>query len=191
LALAPTHYAAAMIASAGGEGEGAADGGGVVVGDAAQADLPGLLAIYNDVIANSTAVFSDLAVTVEERASWLEARRAAGYPVIVASDSSGVVGFGSFGDFRSWPGYRFTVEHSVHVRVDRRGEGIGSMMLATLIARASALGKHAMIAGVDADNVASVRLHERLGFTKVARLSEVAWKFDRWLDLLFLQRLLP
>jgi L-amino acid N-acyltransferase YncA len=178
-----------MIASDGGEG-GRETGGEVHVGDAAEEDLPGILAIYNEVIANSTAVFSDLAVTLQERERWLAARRAAGYPVIVAADPSGVVGFGSFGDFRTWPGYRFTVEHSVHIRADRRGEGLGTMLLSALIVRANALGKHAMIAGVDADNLASIRLHERLGFTNVARLSEVAWKFDRWLDLVFLQRLL-
>jgi L-amino acid N-acyltransferase len=179
-----------MIASNGGEG-GRGTGGEVHVGDAADGDLPGILAIYNEVIANSTAVFSDLAVTLEEREAWLAARRSAGYPVIVASDPSGVVGFGSFGDFRSWPGYRYTVEHSVHVRADRRGAGVGTILLSALIARASALGKHALIAGVDADNLASIRLHDRLGFTNVARLSEVARKFDRWLDLVLLERLLP
>jgi L-amino acid N-acyltransferase YncA len=179
-----------MIASESGRGAGGTGDAAVVIAEAGDGDLPGLLAIYNDVIETSTAVFSDAPVTLEERASWHQARRAAGYPVIVASDPSGVVGFGSFGDFRSWPGYRFTVEHSVHVRADRRGEGIGSMMLIELIERAGGLGKHSMIAGIDADNVASIRLHERHGFTKVARLAEVAWKFDRWLDLLFLQRLL-
>jgi len=175
-----------MIASEGGQGA-----GGPLLRDASPEDLPGLLAIYNEVIANSTAVFSDRPVTLEERERWVATRREAGYPVIVASDSSGVVGFGSFGDFRTWPGYRFTVEHSVHVRADRRGEGLGTLLLSTLIERAGALGKHVMIAGVDADNLASIRLHERLGFTKVAQLSEVAWKFDRWLDLVLLQRLLP
>jgi L-amino acid N-acyltransferase len=169
-------------------------GGGssdVLVRDARRNDLPGVLAIYNEVIANSTAVFSDRPVTLADRERWLAARRADGYPVLVARDSSGVVAFGSFGDFRTWPGYRYTVEHSVHVRADRRGQGIGTAVVAALIERACALGKHVMIAGVDADNEPSIRMHERLGFTAVARLSEVAWKFDRWLDLVFLQRILP
>jgi L-amino acid N-acyltransferase YncA len=165
-------------------------GGGVVVRDAERHDLPGVLAIYNEVIATSTAVFSDQPVTLAERERWLAGRLADGYPVLVASDASGIVAFGSFGHFRSWPGYRYTVEHSVHVRVDRRGEGVGTAVLNALIERAIALGKHVMVAGVDADNAASIRLHERLGFVPVARLSEVAWKFDRWLDLVFLQRLL-
>jgi phosphinothricin acetyltransferase len=109
--------------------------------------------------------------------------------VLVAVDGDGdVIGFGSFGDFRAWPGYRTTVEHSVHVRADRRGRGTGTALLAALIERAAALGKHAMIAGVDADNAASLRLHERLGFTVVGRLPEVARKFDRWLDLVLLER---
>ena len=159
--------------------------------DAQDEDLPGLAAIYNEVIATSTAIYSSVPVTPEERRQWWQNRTAQGYPVLVARDDAGVAGVATFGDFRAWPGYRFTVEHSVHVRADRRGEGIGTMMLAALIERASALGKHAMIAGIDADNLASIRLHERLGFTVVARLAEVAWKFDRWLDLLFLERLLP
>lgn len=162
----------------------------VVVRDAVATDLPGLLAIYNEVILHSTAVFSDQPVTLEERERWLSARLAEGFPVLVAVDSSGVVGFGSFGPFRTWPGYRSTVEHSVHVRADRRGEGIGSSLLVELIERARALGLHVIIAGVEADNEASIRLHERLGFTTVARLSEVARKFDRWLDLVLMQRTL-
>ena len=163
-------------------------GAGVVVRDAAAEDLGGVLAIYNDVIASSTAVFSDAAVTLEDRERWFAARREQGYPVLVAADASGVVGFGSFGDFRAWPGYRYTVEHSVHVRADRRGEGVGTALVQALIERAAALGKHVMIAGAEAENLASIRLHERLGFAAVARLSEVAWKFDRWLDLVLLQR---
>jgi phosphinothricin acetyltransferase len=164
---------------------------GVVVRDAGADDLGGVLAIYNDVIASSTAVFSDEAVTLEDRERWFAARREQGYPVLVAADASGVVGFGSFGDFRAWPGYRFTVEHSVHVRADRRGEGVGTALVRALIERAGALGKHVMIAGAEAENVASIRLHERLGFAVVARLPEVARKFDRWLDLVLMQRPLP
>ena len=108
--------------------------------------------------------------------------------MLVARDERGVAAFGSFSDFRAWPGYRFTVEHTLHVRADARGRGIGTRMLRALIERASALGKHVMIAGVDADNTASIRLHERLGFTRAGQLCEVGYKFDRWLDLVFLQR---
>ena len=110
--------------------------------------------------------------------------------MLVAADDTGVIGFASFGDFRAWPGYRFTVEHSVHVRADRRSRGVGTALLTPLLARAAALGKHVMIAGIDADNTGSIRLHERLGFVEVAHFRQVGFKFGRWLDLVFLQRYL-
>ena len=153
-------------------------------------DLPGLLAIYNDVVATSTAIFSERPSSLEDRQQWLEARTALGYPVLVAADASGVLGYASFGDFRAWPGYRFSVEHSVHVRADSRGRGIGPALVTALLPRAAALGKHVMIAGIDADNAASLRMHGRLGFERVGHLKEVGWKFGRWLDLVFMQRTL-
>jgi phosphinothricin acetyltransferase len=156
--------------------------------DALESDLPGLLAIYNDVIATSTAIYSYVPVTLEDRTQWWRGRVASGYPVLVAVDESGVIGYSTFGDFRSWPGYRFTVEHSVHVRADRRGQGLGKDLVEALFPRAAALGKHVMIAGVDAANEASIRFHERLGFQRAGLLREVGHKFDRWLDLVFLQR---
>lgn len=151
-------------------------------------DLPAITAIYNQVIASSTAVYSDDPVTVEERAGWLAGRQAQGYPVLVAEAEGGVGGFASFGDFRAWPGYRFTVEHSVHVREDLRGRGLGAPLVSALFPLAAGLGKHMMVAGVDADNAGSIRFHERLGFEQVAHFREVGFKFERWLDLVFLQR---
>ena len=162
----------------------------MLIRDAGDDDLPAILAIFNEVIANSTAVYMDDLATLEERRAWHAARRAAGYPVLVAADESGVTGFASFGEFRAAPGYRFTVEHSVHVRADRRGRGLGSALVAALIPRAETLGKHVMIAGVDAANEASIAMHRRLGFEPVAHFREVGRKFDRWLDLVFLQRTL-
>jgi L-amino acid N-acyltransferase YncA len=156
--------------------------------DAKDEDLPGLAAIYNEVIATSTAIYSNEPVTVEERRQWWQARTAQGYPVLVARDAAGVAGLATFGDFRAWPGYRFTVEHSVHVRADGRGRGLGTLLVQALFPRAAALGKHVMIAGVDAANAPSIRFHERLGFEKSGHLREVGYKFDRWLDLVFLQR---
>ncbi len=158
--------------------------------DATEADLPGVVEIYNEVIANSTAVYSSDPVTLADRLSWWRARCAQGYPVLVARAADGVCGFSTFGDFRAWPGYRFTVEHSVHVRADGRSRGVGTALVQGLFPRAAALGKHVMIAGVDAANAASIRFHERLGFVQSGRLSEVGFKFDRWLDLVFLQRML-
>ena len=156
--------------------------------EATEADLPGLVAIYNEVIATSTAIYSYEPVTLAERREWWRARVALGYPVLVAADASGVLGLATFADFRAWPGYRFTVEHSVHVRADCRGRGVGTQLLQALLPRAAACNKRIMIAGVDAANAASIRFHERLGFTQVGHLREVGYKFDRWLDLVFLQR---
>lgn len=155
---------------------------------AADHDLAGIVDIYNDVIIASTAVYSSAPVTLEDRRQWWRARVAAGYPVLIAADASGVIGFSTFGDFRAWSGYRFTVEHSVHVRADRRGGGIGTRLVEALFPRAAALGKHMMIAAVDAANGPSIRFHERLGFRQAGCLREVGYKFDRWLDLVFLQR---
>jgi L-amino acid N-acyltransferase len=160
----------------------------VQVEDAREGDLEGLVAIYNEVLATSTAIFSHVPATLEERIEWWRARASQGCPVLVARDARGVLGYASFGDFRAWPGYRFTVEHSVHVRADGRGRGIGTVLVTELIGRAAALGKHVMIGGVDADNTASIRFHERLGFEQAGRLREVGYKFERWLDLVFLQR---
>jgi phosphinothricin acetyltransferase len=158
--------------------------------DANEADLPGILAIYNEVIATSTAVFSDRPATLEDRQAWFTARAGQGYPVLVAVEDDGsVLGFASFGDFRAWPGYRHTVEHSVHVRADARGRGIGSALLPPLLERAADLGKHVVVAGIDADNAGSIRMHERLGFERAGLLRQVGRKFDRWLDLALMQRL--
>jgi L-amino acid N-acyltransferase len=161
---------------------------GMEIRDATEDDLAGIVAIYNEVIATSTAVFHSVPVTLEDRRAWWHARKAQAYPLLVATDASGVVGFSTFGDFRAWPGYRYTVEHTVHVRADRRGTGVGQPLVRALFPLASALGKHMMIAGVDAANAGSIRFHERLGFRTAGHLREVGWKFDRWLDLVFMQR---
>ncbi len=162
--------------------------GPIQINDATEADLAGIVAIYNEVIATSTAIYSYEPVTLIERHEWWRARVALGYPVLVARDATGVLGVTTFGDFRAWPGYRFTVEHSVHVRAECRGRGMGTQLLQALLPRAAACNKHMMIAGVDAANAASIRFHERLGFTQAGHLREVGYKFDRWLDLVFLQR---
>jgi L-amino acid N-acyltransferase YncA len=156
--------------------------------DATRTDLPEILSIYNEVIRHSTAVYSELEFTAERGVVWFDSKAAQGFPFIVARDPSGVVGFGTFGDFRAWPCYQFSVEHSVHVRADRRGAGIGRAIILELIRRATAMGKHVMIAGVDADNRVSITLHEHLGFTVAGRFHEVGFKFGRWLDLVFMER---
>ena len=110
---------------------------------------------------------------------------------MAAHPDGSVLGYGTFGDFRPWPGYRHTVEHSVDVRADARGRGVATALLGSLLGRAAQLGMHVMVAGIDAANRASIRLHERLGFETAGTSREVGTKFGRWLDLVFMQRLLP
>jgi phosphinothricin acetyltransferase len=155
--------------------------------DATRQDLDQILAIYNEVIRNTTAVYSEVEYTAERGARWFDAKAEQGLPFLVARDAGGVAGFGTFGEFRAWPCYRYSVEHSVHVRADRRGGGVGRTLVNALIGRARAMQKHVMIAGVDADNAVSLRLHESLGFINVGHFHEVGFKFGRWLDLKFLE----
>lgn len=151
----------------------------MVIRDATEDDLPGILAIYNEVIANTTAVYAEHPVTLDDRLAWYRGRRQQGFPVIVAEDESGITGFASFGDFRHSPCYRNTVEHTVHVRADRRKLGLGCALLEAIIPRAVAMGKHVIIGGIDSSNHGSMELHRRLGFEQVAHFRQVGRKFDR------------
>jgi L-amino acid N-acyltransferase YncA len=169
----------------------------MLIRSADESDLPEILAIYNDIVANTTAVYRDQPVTLEERLAWFRSRTESSYPILVACAESAceeslspthIVGFSTFGDFRSGSGYRFTAEHTVHVHAAQRGRGIGTKLLLALLPHAQRLGKHTLIGGVDAENTASVRFHERLGFERVGHLRQVGFKFDRWLDLILLQR---
>ncbi|MEK1866054.1 GNAT family N-acetyltransferase [Ensifer adhaerens] len=157
---------------------------------AIQDDMPVICEIYNDAVANTTAIWNETLVDVANRVAWLKARTDVGYPVLVAVCEQGnVIGYASFGDWRAFDGY--TVEHSVYVHKDRRGGGIGRKLMVALIAEAERLGKHVMIAGIESENAASIRLHAQLGFEDTGRLREVGTKFGRWLDLTFMQLVLP
>ncbi len=160
--------------------------------DAVREDLVTITEIYNEVLTHSTAIYNDTPVTVEDRIAWWEARRQQGYPMLVALEAGSVVGFATFGDFRTWPGYRFTVEGTIHIHASSRGRGVGTELLKALVVRAREAGKHALIAGVDSENVASLGFLERFGFERAAHLREVGYKFGRFLDLILLQyRLSP
>jgi L-amino acid N-acyltransferase len=162
-----------------------------VIENATIADFEQILAIYNEVIRNTTAVYSDTEFDAAGGRIWFETKLSGGFPLVVARDAAGVAGFGAFGTFRAWPCYRHSVEHSVHVRADRRGQGVGRALLRELMGRAAAMGKHVMIAGIDTENAASIRLHESMGFGRVGHFREVGFKFGRWLDLDFLQFTIP
>ncbi len=162
----------------------------VIVRAAEAADGAAMLAIFNHAVANTTAVFQSTPRTAAEQERWFAQARELDMPVLVAALADGrVVGFAACSPFRKWPGYRYSVESSVYVAPEAQRRGVGAALLSTLIAEVRAKGVHAIIAGVDAHNVASLRLHERLGFVRVGYLREVGHKFGRWLDLIFLERI--
>lgn len=154
-------------------------------------DLPAILAIYNYAVLNTTASYDYEPQTLEQRTRWFEHHQIEGLPIFVAVDEENkVTGWGSLSKFRDRIGYQHTVEHSVYVDVEHWRQGIGRALLATLIKSAQECNKHVLIGGIDASNEASVRLHESLGFEPVAHFRQVGYKFDRWLDLIFVQRML-
>ena len=163
----------------------------ITIRDAAEGDLPAIMDIYNDAVANTTAIWNEEVVDLANRKAWFAARRERDFPVLVAVRGKQVVGYASYGDWRTFDGYRHTVEHSVYVRGDARGTGAGKRLMKALIDRASFNGVHVMIAGIEAENVASIKLHEKLGFRMVGRFSEVGIKFGRWLDLACMELRVP
>ena len=163
------------------------------VRDATEADLPAIRALYNALIPTTTVAWTEELETAEERAAWFAEQQRLGFPVLVAEDEGAVVGYGAYGWFRMdgrWPGYDRTVEHSVHVAESHWGTGVGRALVEALVDRARAAGLHVIVAAVDGDNAGSIAFHERLGFTQVARMPEVGHKFGRWLDVLYMERLL-
>ena len=162
----------------------------MLVRDAEDADVPTILAITNAAILQSTAMWSLTPVTLEQRRAWFQERLSAGYPVLVAEHEGDVAGFASYGSFRAWEGYAATVEHSVYVDERYRGLGAGRALVAALVERGRAAGLHAIVGGVEAGNLASLRLHDSLGFERTGILPQVGRKFGRWLDLAFVVKLL-
>lgn len=149
-----------------------------------------ILAIFNDAIITSTALYDYKPRSAQSMTPWFDAKRNGGFPVIGVEDAAGtLLAFGSYGTFRAWPAYKYTVEHSVYVHKDHRGCGLGRTVMHALISAARENNVHAMMGGIDATNAGSIALHERLGFRHVGTLPEVGFKFGRWLDLAFYQLL--
>jgi len=153
-------------------------------------DLPAILEIYNDAVLNTTAVWNTVPVDLANRRAWSDARLAQGYPVLVAEVHGSVAGYASFGDWRAFDGYRHTVEHSIYVAAAWRGQGHGRALLGAILEAADGLGKHVVVGAIEAGNLASLSLHRDLGFVETARMPEVGRKFERWLDLVFVQKIL-
>jgi phosphinothricin acetyltransferase len=156
-----------------------------------RASANAILAILNEAIANSTALYDYRPRTPEMMETWFDAKERGGYPVIGAeSDDGTLMGFASYGPFRAWPAYKYSVEHSVYVERRFRGRGVGTFLMTALVAFAVEQDYHVMIGGIDAANTPSVRLHKSLGFSHCATIRQVGFKFGRWLDLEFYQLLL-
>jgi L-amino acid N-acyltransferase YncA len=153
-------------------------------------DLPGILEIYNDAVLKTTASYDYEPGTLEGRTAWYEERVKEQYPIFVAENGRNrVVGWSALNPFHSRMGYRFTSENSVYVAAEERGKGIGKLLLGPLIDAAKIRGLHAIVAKIDAENEISIRLHAHFGFEKVAFLKQVGFKFDRWLDVVYMERI--
>jgi L-amino acid N-acyltransferase len=171
---------------------------GFEIRDADRRHMAGVAEIYNHAVRDTFSIWSEATTTPEQRIAWMEGRRAAGFPVLVALDSDhaaegrqhedGVLGYASFGVFRDFPGYIGTVEHSVYVAVHAQRRGVGRALLSTLVGRARARGLSVMVGGVDSRNAGSLALHASLGFEEQGRLKGVGRKFGQSLDLVFMVR---
>jgi L-amino acid N-acyltransferase len=151
-----------------------------------------ILDIFNEAIVTSTALFDYKPRAPESMTPWFKAKENGRFPVIgIESDREELLGFASYGTFRAWPAYRYSVEHSVYVHKDQRGKGLGRALMVELIAAARDQNYHLLVGGIEAANSGSIALHESLGFTHAGTVREAGYKFGRWLDLSFYQLILP
>lgn len=151
-----------------------------------------ILDIFNDAIVHSTALYDYKPRTQEMMAAWFETKARANYPVIgIENEAGDLMGFGSYGTFRAWPAYKYSVEHSVYVDARFRGRGVGKRVLREVIAAAQGQGYHTLVGVIDAANTASIRLHQTLGFSHCGTIRQAGFKFGQWLDVSFYQRILP
>ena len=151
-----------------------------------------ILAILNEAIINSTALYDYHPRTPAMMQTWFDAKTKGNYPVIGAVNDAGeLMGFASYGSFRAWPAYKYSLEHSVYVDTRFRRQGLGKILLREVIAAATSQDYHMLVGGIDAANIVSIALHRSLGFTHCASIKQAGFKFGRWLDLEFYQLILP
>jgi phosphinothricin acetyltransferase len=163
----------------------------MVIRDAQVADLSAILELVNAFLPTTTTEWTDTPYSLEDRRTWLAKHQQAGHPVLVADIDGAIAGFAAYGDFRDsqkWPGYRFVVEHTIHVGERHWGTGVGRALIEALVQRAAAAGKRVMVAAIDGENAGSIRFHERCGFVEVGRMPDIGFKLGRWLTLVLLQR---
>jgi L-amino acid N-acyltransferase len=161
-----------------------------IIRTAGEADLPAILDIFNEVILNSTAIYQNKLMTPDEIAVWYQSKINGSWPLLVAERDGKAIGFSTFGTYRARECYQSTVELAVHVAKEFRGQGIGQSLLAELVQAARNQRFHVMMAGIDSANTGSIRLHQKFGFQVCGEIKQVAKKFDRWLDLTFMQLIL-
>ncbi len=150
-----------------------------------------ILDIFNDAIVNSTALYDYQPRQPESMVSWFKTKEMGNFPVIGAIDQfDRLLGFASYGTFRNWPAYKYSIEHSVYIHPDHRRQGVGLALMQQLILTATEKQYHTMIGGIDMTNTSSIALHEQLGFTHTGTIQHAGFKFGRWLDLGFYQLLL-
>lgn len=159
----------------------------ITIRKAEEQDLQAILDIYNDAILNTTAVYNYKPHTLAMRQEWFAQRQKDNFPVLVAVQGSEILGFSTYGHFRAWAAYKYSVEISVYIHPGHRGKGIAKLLYPPLFAVAKEQQLHTLIAGIDADNAASIKLHEHFGFTMAGHFKEVGYKFGKWLDLIFMQ----
>ncbi|WP_448699511.1 GNAT family N-acetyltransferase [Mucilaginibacter sp. AW1-3] len=162
-----------------------------IIRQATIADMQAILDIYNDAIINTTAVYQYQTHTLAMRLEWFEDKVKKDIPVWVAVINGHITGFASYGPFRAWQAYKYTIEHSVYVHPRYRRQGIAKKLLQVLIDYVATKQIHSIIAGIDADNAGSINLHLQFGFEETAHFKQVGYKFGKWLDLKFFQLILP
>ncbi|MCH4477164.1 GNAT family N-acetyltransferase [Staphylococcus haemolyticus] len=150
-------------------------------------DLPAILSIYNDAILHTTAVYTYDIQTLDERKAWFDMKNKANEPIFVFEQAGKAVGFATYGQFRNWPAYLYSIEHSIYVDKSNRGKGIASQLLQHLIEDARTRNYRTIVASIDASNDSSIKLHEKFNFKHAGTIQNVGYKFDSWLDLAFYQ----
>lgn len=150
-------------------------------------DLPEVLDIYNDIILTSTAVYRYETQTLNEKKQWFDEQQQSGNPLLVFEENGEVAGFATYSQFRPYPGYKHTMEHSVYVHKEHYQKGIATKLMRELIRIAEEQGVKTLVAGIDAENLGSMKAHEKLGFEYAGTIKNAGYKFEEWLDLVFYQ----